>query len=59
VNEKGTEAAAATGIGMMTTALPSPEEPFHFVADRPFIYAITDRETGAILFLGKIVDPTS
>jgi len=57
VNEKGTEAAAVTGIGMVGTAMPAHEEKFHFVADHPFAYAITDHKTGVILFMGTVVDP--
>jgi serpin B len=52
VNEEGTEAAAATGIGMMGGMPPS------FNADHPFIFMIQDDETGNILFMGKVVDPT-
>ncbi|HPR32048.1 MAG TPA: serpin family protein [Prolixibacteraceae bacterium] len=54
VSEKGTEAAAATVVAMIETAMPSPPV-FH--VNRPFIYAITEKETGAILFLGRIVQP--
>lgn len=53
VNEKGTEAAAATVIGMLeTSAVPDPEPPFRFIVDRPFVYAILERSTGTILFAG-------
>jgi serine protease inhibitor len=55
VNEKGTEAAAATVVGIKYTSMPLPTE-FH--VDRPFIFAITEKETGAILFIGKMVAPT-
>jgi len=55
VTEEGTEAAAATGIGMSTTALRPPPETFR--VDRPFLFAIVDRETKAILFEGRIDDP--
>ncbi|MDR2890652.1 MAG: serpin family protein [Alistipes sp.] len=54
VNEQGTEAAAVTIIGMETTALPS--EPVFF-ANRPFLYLIRERSTGAILFLGRMDSP--
>ncbi|MGF1519241.1 MAG: serpin family protein [Nodosilinea sp.] len=58
VNEAGTEAAAATAIGIMPTSLPMPpEDPFEMVVDRPFVAAIRDRNTGALLFVGAIVDP--
>jgi serpin B len=55
VTEQGTEAAAATGIGVSTTALqPKPET---FRVDRPFVFAIIDGETNAVLFEGRIDDP--
>jgi len=55
VDEKGTEAAAATAIilGRDTTASSYPI----FVADRPFIYLIRDTQTKAILFMGRVMDP--
>jgi len=52
VNEKGTEAAAATGVGMFQSMPPT------FRADHPFVFVIMDNETGNILFLGKVVDPS-
>jgi Serine protease inhibitor len=57
VDEKGTEAAAATAVGMEAGAAPS--EPFNIRFDRPFIFALRDLETGAVLFMGQIVDPTA
>lgn len=58
VNEKGTEAAAATAVLMMPTSVAiQQEEPVIFRADRPFVYAIIERETRAILFLGRLMDP--
>lgn len=56
VNEEGTEAAAATGAVMMPTAV---MVPLKFVANRPFIYAIRDTQTGAILFTGVVNDPSA
>jgi serpin B len=56
VDERGTEAAAATGVVVgLTSALP--QEPPVFRADHPFVFAIRDRRSGAILFLGRLVDP--
>lgn len=55
VNEKGTEAAAATSVGIVATSVPPP--PFSMVVDRPFFCAIRDNKTGTILFMGSIVDP--
>jgi serpin B len=59
VEEKGTEAAAATAIGMRATAAPlfDAEEPLPFHADRPFVYLVSDEISGAILFMGKVVNP--
>ena len=57
VNERGTEAAAATAAMMDGDALESPPIPV-FRADRPFLYAIRDRRSGVLLFLGRMVDPT-
>ncbi len=56
VNEQGTEAAAATGVTMAATAA-APEPAEAFTVDRPFLYAIVDDQTGAVLFEGEIVDP--
>ena len=52
VNEEGTEAAAATSVGIAFTSAPA-----RIVVDRPFLFAIRERLTGTILFLGKIMDP--
>ena len=57
INEKGTAAAAVTGIGMVGAAAPMPSEKVVFHVDRPFVCAIVDDETGTILFLGVIRDP--
>jgi serpin B len=54
VNEEGTEAAAATVIVMAESAM----EPAELSLDRPFIFAIVAGETGDILFLGRVVDPS-
>jgi len=60
VDEDGTEAAAATAVVMETTAAPAdPPQPIDFVVDRPFVFAIRDNATSAILFLGHIGDPTA
>lgn len=57
VNEEGTEAAAATAVVMVTRAMPAPPRTFH--ADRPFLFLLADRATGAILFLGRVDDPSA
>lgn len=60
VNEKGTEAAAATGMVIPTVGIQR-SVPFipTFQADRPFIYLIRDQKSGAILFLGRVLNPGS
>jgi serpin B len=49
VDEEGTEAAAATVVGVGLTSMPA-----SFRADRPFLVVIRERFSGTILFLGKI-----
>ena len=56
VNEKGSEAAAATVVEMMKSAAPI-DEIIEFKVDRPFFFVITDDRTGSILFMGKVVEP--
>ena len=56
VNEEGTEAAAVTLTGMYG-AIPNPNEPVQFFADRPFLYLIRERSTGTILFIGRMDEP--
>jgi serpin B len=57
VNEAGTEAAAATAVTMRALAMPAPREPADFIADKPFVFAIRQNQTGAILFAGRVVKP--
>jgi serine protease inhibitor len=57
VNEEGTEAAAATSVGMTLTSFREKPEPFRMIVDRPFFCAIRDHQTGSVLFMGSIVDP--
>ena len=59
VNEKGTEAAAATGIAvsLATAAYHEPVIPIEFNADHPFLFMIRDVKSGAVLFMGQMVDP--
>ena len=57
VNEEGTEAAAATSVGVMLTSAQMPTEPFQMVVDRPFFCAIRDNQTGTLLFMGSIQEP--
>ena len=56
VDEEGTEAAAATAVIVGVRSLPPSAT---MVIDRPFIFLIRDRATGTVLFLGRVVDPTS
>ncbi len=53
VDEKGTEAAAATAVVINWKSGDKAE----FIADRPFIFVIRDKETGTILFIGRILNP--
>ena len=55
VDEEGTEAAAATAVAMACEGMPCP--PTVVPADRPFLYLIRDTRSGAILFLGRLVNP--
>ena len=55
VDEQGTEAAAATAVGVAISAVQMAE----MTVDRPFIFAILDQETGSILFLGRVTNPAS
>ncbi len=55
VNEKGSEAAAVTVVEMKVTSAPA--EPIEFIADRPFLFVISDDRTGTILFMGKVANP--
>ncbi|SEO52026.1 serpin B [Halogranum amylolyticum] len=57
VDEKGTEAAAATAVTMeVSSAEVDPPKPFEMTVDRPFLFAIRHRRTDAVLFLGRVVD---
>jgi serpin B len=54
VDEKGTEAGAATAV---TIAKGAPGGPVEFTMDRPFIFLIRDIETNTILFMGRVMNP--
>ena len=56
VEEKGTEAAAATGVVMARASL-AMGPPVVFRADHPFLFLIRDKSTGSILFIGRLVRP--
>lgn len=57
VDETGTEAAAATGMGFELSGPPEPE--LVVAADKPFLYLIRNSDTGAILFAGQVTDPSA
>ena len=56
VDETGTEAAAATAVIVGVTSAPV-EPPVELTIDRPFIFLIRDIETGAIIFVGRVLNP--
>jgi serpin B len=56
VDEKGTEAAAATAVVFRSTSMPMTD--IQLRIDRPFIFLIQDKPTGTILFFGRVLDPT-
>ncbi|MBN1658994.1 MAG: serpin family protein [Anaerolineae bacterium] len=56
VDEEGTEAAAATAVIMLESAMPA--EPVEMTVDRPFLFLIRDVPTGTLLFVGRVIDPT-
>ena len=58
VDEEGTEAAAATKVVAAVKSAPALRKPPVFRADHPFVFLIQNNRSGAILFLGRIVDPT-
>jgi serine protease inhibitor len=54
VNEKGTEAAAVTTIGVDITSSPGPKI---FTVNKPFVFAIRERTTNTLMFIGQVTDP--
>jgi serpin B len=56
VNEEGTEAAAVTVVAIERTSVGGPQK-VPFVVNRPFLYAITEKSTGAVLFMGTVKNP--
>jgi len=57
VDEAGTEAAAATVVGMDTTS--APIDQVELRVDRPFLVVLRDRTTGAVVFLARVADPAA
>ncbi|MBI5878306.1 MAG: serpin family protein [Chloroflexi bacterium] len=58
VDEAGTEAAAATAVVMPAAGAAGPQ-PVEFRANRPFVFAIRDLKTGAVLFIGRVLNPAA
>lgn len=60
-NEKGTKAAAFTRVQLacMAARLPPPPPPVDFVADHPFLFMIREDFSGAVLFIGTVLNPVS
>jgi serpin B len=59
VNEEGTEAAAVTTTVSKTETSTVPRDAPRFHADHPFVFLIRENTTGLILFLGRVVDPST
>lgn len=59
VDENGTEAAAATAVGMRAGAAAPTAPPKAFIADHPFAFFIRDARTGLVLFAGRLADPSA
>ena len=57
VNEEGSEAAAATAIIGAGVATSAPPPPVEITIDRPFIFLLRHSETGAVLFMGRVLNP--
>src|SRR5690554_8138186 len=54
VDERGSEAAAVTSVGFSVTSIP---QLLSFRVDRPFVFVISEKASGAVLFAGKIAHP--
>jgi serpin B len=59
LDEEGSEAAAATSTQVHVTSVTLRRPPFQMIVDRPFLCAIEDTRSGALLFIGAIFDPTA
>ena len=58
VDEEGTEAAAVTAVEMAAGCALNPEQPIEMQLDKPFVYAVVDLESNALLFVGVLADPS-
>jgi serpin B len=59
VDERGTTAAAATGASMRLVSMMKPKPPLELRIDRPFLFAVRDRMSGAPLFVGQVTHPAA
>jgi serpin B len=59
VDEKGTEAAAATAVVMAERGIGPVDPPHRFVADHPFAFVVRDTRSGMVMFMGRVADPTA
>lgn len=59
VDELGTTAAAATGVTMRLVSAVIPRPPVELRVDRPFLFAVRDRTTGTLLFVGQVTNPAA
>jgi serpin B len=59
VNEEGTEAAAVTSVEIGVTSVGPGNEVIYFRADKPFVLAIKEKNTSAIMFMGMLENPLS
>ncbi len=57
VDEKGTEAAAATAVVMSARGMGGPPKIAEFKADHPFLFFIIEKQSGLVLFMGRVTDP--
>jgi serpin B len=57
VNEEGTEAAAATAVGIRAMAMRPSAPPVVFRADHPFLFLIRENQSNSVLFMGRVADP--
>lgn len=56
VDEKGTEASAATSLAISFTTLVE-DNPFNLIVNRPFVFAIEEKKSNTLLFIGKVTNP--
>ncbi len=60
VDEEGTEAAAVTSVEVsLTSVSPGENSTIPFIVNRPFLFLIQEKDTGAILFMGQVYEPTN